>query len=179
MKAPTLDARLSSRLGLLLLTGFGLGRLPLAPGTLGSLLPAGAALLMAQSGAPAAVIDAGMALTATLFGWACIHFGALAERTFGREDPSQVVADEIAGQAVVLLLLPWRPADAPDSLLWNSAWAGCAFLLFRVFDILKPGPIRTMQNLSGGSGVLADDLLAAVFAGALLQGAVVAIRASA
>jgi len=151
----------------------------LAPGTVGSLLPAAVALAMAQLGSPAAAIDAGMVLLAVVFGWACVHFGALAECAFGRKDPSQVVADEIAGQAVVLLLLPWRPADAPDALLWNAGWTCAAFVLFRAFDIIKPGPIRAIQSLPGGGGVLADDLLAGVVAGVLLHAGAAALTGAA
>lgn len=163
--------------GLTLLTGFGLGRVPLAPGTLGSAPPVLLALGLASMGVTAATIDATLIALAVLCGWSCVHFGHLAEQHFGREDPPQVVADEIAGQALVLLLMSWRMPVAPDALLWNSAWAAAAFVLFRAFDILKPGPIRRMQELPRGAGVLADDLLAGVCAAIVLQAVMATVNA--
>lgn len=164
-------------IGVALLTGLGLGRVPLAPGTLGSLLPVLLALGLAFLNVVPGAIDAALLATAVLCGWSCVHFGHLAEQHFGREDPPQVVADEIAGQALVLLLMPWRMPAAPDAMLWNSAWAAAAFVLFRAFDILKPGPIRRMQELPRGAGVLADDLLAGVCAAIVLQAVMATVNA--
>jgi phosphatidylglycerophosphatase A len=68
-----------------------------------------------------------------------------------------VVIDEVAGQWIALLVVPldWR-------------WYLAAFLLFRVFDILKPGPVRMAEKLPGGVGVMADDIVAGVFAAVCL-----------
>ena len=75
----------------------------------------------------------------------------------GRHDAGEVVIDEVAGQWIALLVVPldWR-------------WYLAAFLLFRVFDILKPGPVRMAEKLPGGVGVMADDIVAGVFAGVCL-----------
>ena len=73
----------------------------------------------------------------------------LAELSMGEEDPSQVVIDEIAGMWLALLLAP--------QVLWYYA---AAFLLFRVLDIIKPGPINTVQQRHGGWGIMLDDVLA-------------------
>ena len=74
-----------------------------------------------------------------------------------RHDAPEVVIDEVAGQWIALLVVPldWR-------------WYLLAFLLFRLFDIVKPGPVRIAENLSGGIGVMADDIVAGVMAAACL-----------
>ena len=79
------------------------------------------------------------------------------QRETGRHDAGEVVIDEVAGQWIALLVVPldWR-------------WYLAAFLLFRVFDILKPGPVRMAEKLPGGVGVMADDIVAGVFAAVCL-----------
>ena len=74
-----------------------------------------------------------------------------------RHDAPEVVIDEVAGQWIALLVVPldWR-------------WYLLAFLLFRLFDIVKPGPVRMAENLPGGIGVMADDIVAGVLAAACL-----------
>ena len=75
----------------------------------------------------------------------------------GKRDASEVVIDELAGQWIALLVVP------PD---WR--WWLAAFVLFRLFDIVKPGPVRMAERLPGGLGVMADDVVAGVLASALL-----------
>ena len=82
------------------------------------------------------------------------------ETVLGRKDPGVIVIDEVAGMMVAVLLVP----RTPGVLL-------CAFLLFRLFDIWKPFPAREAQVLRGGLGVVADDLIAGVYALVLLMGA--------
>jgi phosphatidylglycerophosphatase A len=77
----------------------------------------------------------------------------VAERHFARQDPGQVVIDEVAGMLITLFL---NPAG------WFSAAIG--FLLFRVADIVKPFPARRFEQLPGGLGIMADDLMAGVYA---------------
>jgi phosphatidylglycerophosphatase A len=78
-------------------------------------------------------------------------------------DPREVVADEFSGQAVTFLFT----AAATISNIWVTALLG--FLLFRLIDILKPPPIRKLEKLPKGWGILADDLLAGVYAGIVLS----------
>ncbi len=78
-------------------------------------------------------------------------------------DPSWVVTDEVAGQGVALLLAGFSPARG---LVTTAA----AFVLFRVFDVWKPGPVGAAERLPGGLGILADDLLAGILSGALTLG---------
>lgn len=138
--------------------GLGLGKLPVAPGTWGSLL---AFPLWWLGGGPH--MPLGVAVPATLAllvsAWAACEEG---ERAWGH-DPGRVVVDEVAGQWLTLLL-------GPAALL--ASWPGwlAAFLLFRLFDIWKPGWVDNAQSLPGGLGVLSDDLLAGLLAAACLWG---------
>ena len=136
----------------LLAAGLGLGHAPAAPGTIASaaavLLGAG---LLAWS--PWALAIA--ALAATLGGvW------AIAAADAG-DDPGWVVIDEVAGQWITLLALP-RP---------SPFWLLAAFLLFRVLDIAKPGPIGWADRQHGPLGVMADDVIAGAIGAALLLAA--------
>jgi phosphatidylglycerophosphatase A len=136
--------------------GLGLGLLPVAPGTWGSLLAL--PLWLALGGARMAPGTRAIALLALgLTAWRACEEG---ERAWGH-DPSRVVADEVAGQFLALTL-------GPAALL--GAWPGwlAAFLLFRLFDIWKPGWVDRAQRLPGGLGVLADDLLAGLLAAGCL-----------
>lgn len=153
----------------LLLTGFGLGLLRPAPGTWGSLPPVVIAFGMASVLGPHWTIEATLILLAAAASIACIRFGGGAESVGGRKDPSWVVADEVAGQALALLLLPWRAPGAPRAWMWNIALAAIAFLAFRALDIFKPPPAHQVQRLRGGLGILMDDLIAGLYALALAQ----------
>jgi len=97
----------------------------------------------------------------------CLMWGDAAERAIRKKDPSHVVIDEVAGQAVALVLV-WTPAleaGGTSSLHNGLISAGSAFLLFRVYDILKPPPIRGLQKFHGGAGIVIDDLAAGLLAG--------------
>jgi phosphatidylglycerophosphatase A len=139
------------RLGLTIATVFGVGYAPIAPGTFGSaagllvwwLLPASP---LVQGGAILAIFVAGS--------WG----GSVAERHFGRSDPGQVVIDEVMGMLITLFLNP---------VGWGGALA--AFLLFRVFDVIKPYPANRLEQLHGGVGVMADDGMAAIYANLVLR----------
>jgi len=87
------------------------------------------------------------------------------ERLSGKKDPSKVVIDEVAGQFIALLPVPF---------LVNDAWwaAIMAFVLFRFFDIVKPYPARKFESLEAGLGIMADDLIAGVYAAILVGMAV-------
>ena len=143
-----------NRLALLIATWFGCGYFRWGPGTIGSL----AAALIAF--ALHAGIGAGrltfLGLTAVLLGPA-IWASTRTARLLQRKDPGLVVVDEVLGQ--------WLTLAGATSLNWQNFLAG--FLLFRVFDIWKPWPIRKIEHLPEGSGIVCDDL-AAGFYGALI-----------
>ena len=139
--------------GLFVATAGYVGRFPVAPGTAGSAV--GLALLVAirQLGGPG--LELGVLVVAVSLGvWA----SGVGERYAGREDPGLVVIDEVAG---MLLTMLWVP------LSWVTAVVG--FLSFRLFDIVKPFPARDAERLHGGLGIMADDLIAAVYATAVVR----------
>lgn len=141
------------------LTGivFGIGTLPGAPGTWGSL----AALL------PIYFLGVhtsyGVVALALLCSALTLWAARSCEERWG-PDPSNVVIDEWAGQALALAPFPFYEALGPNLLLLG---AGC--ILFRLFDILKPLGIAKTQRLAGGPGILLDDLVAGVYAYITLQ----------
>ena len=136
--------------------GFGTGLSPWAPGTAGTL--AGVALYMLLWPVPYWQY---LIVTLTLFIAGIFICGHTAAR-LGVEDPTAVNWDEVAGYLITM-------AFAPRGL----AWMALGFVLFRLFDIVKPWPIRWFdRNLKGGLGIMLDDLVAAIFAGVLLYIAV-------
>lgn len=156
---------MSRFLGKLIVTGLGTGYLPIAPGTWGSAAVAGLFVLVAwtSGGSGAAVLVAmGIVLAGSCIG--CVALGRFTEAAWSRKDPSQCTVDELAGQALALLLVPVGTM-AQD---WLVA-AGVAFVCFRVFDIIKPPPARDLEKLPHGWGILADDLMAGIYANIVTQ----------
>jgi phosphatidylglycerophosphatase A len=141
---------------MILATGFGSGYGPIAPGTWGSVPGVALAWGIDRWGGPWAVLVA-----ALVFAAAGVWAAGRAERLLGEKDPGRVVVDEIAGQIVTLLFLP---ASAPVLVI--------GFLLFRVLDVLKPWPARRLEDLPGGSGIMADDLMVGLYANLILHGLV-------
>jgi phosphatidylglycerophosphatase A len=152
----------------------GVGYLPLAPGTWGSIVGVGVFLLLRflvqesyrRLGAGHDLIllnpqlgflalELVVILGVTLLGiWAASQ----TERMIGRKDPGKVVIDEVAGQMIALLPVPLffvRP--------W-AMWVIISFTLFRFFDIVKPYPARRLESLHGGLGIMADDVIAGAYA---------------
>jgi len=136
-----------------LATGFYVGNIPFAPGTFGSLI--GLPLCFLLSGIPLSAAIIATVLIIALAVW----IAETAERTFARKDPGCIVIDEIAGMVVTLIGLPF-----------NLTTAVVGFILFRILDILKPFPIRVLdRRLSGGLGIVADDVVAGIFANISLR----------
>jgi phosphatidylglycerophosphatase A len=135
-------------------TFFGAGLLKPGPGTYGSiaalLLWFAAARVFHPTPFALAIGTAAAALIATAVG---IPAATIVARESGREDPGHVVIDEVAGQLFALILLP---ADWPHAAL--------ALVLFRLFDILKPPPIRQLEGLPAGLGIMMDDVAAGLIA---------------
>lgn len=151
------------------ITTFGLGYCRPFPGTWGSIptVVIAAFLMFTNLGpyqAPWAYYSTLVAIL-IFFSGACVIQGDRAEAKFGKKDPSQVVADETAGQAIPLL---WLPQFALDTPIHMASTLFAAFVLFRLCDIIKPWPIRAVQSVPGGWGILIDDLLAGLLAWVVL-----------
>ena len=153
------------------ITVFGLGGMRPAPGTWGSLPPvvAAAALWLGGQGPQQNPwlfygVQVGFLV---VFSLACLLQGGAAEAYYGRKDPSNAVADETAGQTLSLFFLP---AAAWADPLHAAATLAIAFVAFRICDIIKPWPARQLQVIPGGMGILIDDLLAGLYAAAIVQG---------
>jgi phosphatidylglycerophosphatase A len=143
-----------------IVTGGGLGRMRPAPGTWGSLPPVALACILAMADTDPRTIDMALAALALVFGIGCLVWGKSAEFRYGKKDPGFVVADEIAGQALALMWLPWTLGNNARII----ATCAIAFFAFRLFDIIKPPPARGWQRLEGGLGILIDDLVAGFYA---------------
>lgn len=133
--------------------GFGAGLSPKGPGTMGTVVAVPIYVLLMTLGQPAYWVFLAVALVAGVY--IC---GYTAKR-IGVEDPKGVVWDEVVGYLVTML---WVPFGWP--------WILAGFLLFRLFDIWKPWPIRWLdQNVKGGLGIMVDDVAAAIPACVLLN----------
>jgi len=140
----------SNRLARLIGTWFGCGYSPVAPGTAGSLAAVAAAFLLHRQLGWGQVEFAALGLAACAPGvWAASGVA----RSVGKDDPGIVVVDEVIGQ--------WITLAGVTVFNWQ-AWLG-AFLLFRLFDIWKPPPVRQLEKLHGGAGIVADDVMAGVY----------------
>lgn len=157
----------------------GVGYFPIAPGTLGSLV--GLSIYLSLRSLTARLyarvvfehlVTTDLLYTRLSFLFICvlvcvvvflsllgIWAASRAERLLGHKDPSLVVIDEVAGQLVTFLFVPYFLPVIP---------VVAGFLLFRVFDIVKPYPIRRLERLESGLGIMADDIVAGLYAGAIL-----------
>ena len=151
MSAPDAGAPPARGVALACATALGAGYAPIAPGTFGS-----AVGLLLWWVLPASLLAQSLAIL-VVFAVGCWS-GTEAEHHFGRSDPGQVVIDEVAGMLVTLYLVP-------------VGWGGAllAFLLFRLSDIVKPYPANRLEGLPGGVGIMADDVMAGVYANVALR----------
>ena len=129
--------------------GGGLGYAPIVPGTVASLPVAALVWWLAPR-------DLALLAGAALIGVVGIWAAGREEHRLGETDPSEIVVDEVAG---MLIACAGHPRTLP--------WVVGAFLVFRAFDIGKPFGIRQLQELPGGLGVMADDVLAGVYTSVL------------
>lgn len=131
---------------------WGVGFLPLAPGTFGSLV--GIGVFFALRSLLLQVV--GVIVVTVLGIWAATR----TEQILGAKDPGKVVVDEVAGQMIALLPL--------SVFALGKGWIIVSFILFRLFDIFKPYPARRIEALRAGVGIMADDLVAGVYAALII-----------
>ncbi len=143
-----------NRLAVLVATVGGLGYFPFAPGTVGSAAGLLVYLPIRWLGLP--MVEAAAIVVVFLVGAVT---ATAAERHFGLIDPGPIVSDEVLGMLVTLAFLP---------VSVTGAIAG--FVLFRIFDVIKPPPSSQLEALPGGWGVMSDDLMAAIYAHLVLRG---------
>jgi phosphatidylglycerophosphatase A len=129
---------------------FGLGLLPVAPGTWGTLGAMGLAMLLPDGNPIWPMCTAAVFLLACGL---CIVLGDYAERMEGKKDPGFIVLDEVAGYFVICASFQ-KP---------SAAWLVVGFFLFRVFDVWKPWPGRRLERHPGGRGILYDDLMMGLY----------------
>jgi len=142
-------------LATLVATWFGCGYAPVAPGTAGSLCALAIAWLLPL---PPAHPQLSFAMLAFLLAGPAIWAADAASRASGLKDPQIVVVDEVVGQ--------WLTLAGATALNWKS-WLG-ALVLFRLFDVWKPAPVRQLERLPGGLGIVADDAMAGLYAALVL-----------
>ncbi len=145
-------------IALLVATGFGAGWSPIAPGTAGTLVAVPPALLAARLLSPAAFAAVTAVLTLV-----AVWSAHAAAPILGAKDPRPVVIDEVAGYFVTLLFLP------PTALVLAAA-----FFLFRLADVVKPYPARRVEAWPGGLGIVADDIVAGLYANLVLRAGLLA-----
>ena len=145
--------KLRERAVLFVATGFFIGNLPFAPGTFGSLIGLPLCFLLSRIDLLKSLI---WVLVFILF---AMGIASAAEKIIKQRDPGQIVIDEIAGLMVTLAGLPFN---------LKTALAG--FIIFRVFDILKPFPIRMLdRRVGGGSGIVLDDVMAGIYGNLIIR----------
>jgi len=142
----------SNRFLLFFAAGFGAGYSPIAPGTAGTLLSIPVYLVLSQIRFPL------YELTLVTFFFLSSWISDQAQRYWGKTDDPRIVIDEMMGFLITML---WLPKTALFIVL--------GFLLFRFFDIVKPPPIRLLERVRGGYGVVLDDVVAGIYANIILQ----------
>lgn len=134
-------------------SGLMTGYIPFASGTFATLLAIGLFYPFVKLNAwslPGGLVFVGVVIAIS---GVAVALSEAAERTYGEKDSHKIVVDEIAGFFVAMAFVPFR---------WPHVLA--AFVLFRVFDVVKPPPIRQLQKIHGGWGIVIDDLLAGLLA---------------
>jgi phosphatidylglycerophosphatase A len=152
--SPRFVERPMLRIAWVVATWFGCGSVPKAPGTMGTIGAVPLYLLVARGGRTGVAVAA-LAITA-IGVWAATEVA----RDLGKKDPQVVVVDEVAGMLVTMLPMA--------RVSWRAILIG--FLLFRLFDITKPWPVRRFEALPAGWGIVMDDVVAGVLGASVMAG---------
>ncbi len=140
------ESGFSGKVALVLSTWFGSGLFPVAPGTFGTLAAVPLILVLNNLGIWYSAVTLVIAVVISI--WSA----GLTQDLLGKDDPSAVVIDEVAGFLLTMTFLPFS---------WLVL--GLGFVLFRIFDVFKPYPIKHLERLKGGFGIVMDDLLAGLY----------------
>jgi len=133
-----------------LASGFYVGKVPFAPGTVGTLVAIPIMFLYWEKGLTAQIF---ITLSVFLVGfWASTVIVGDTDNKVEKVDPDYIVIDEIAGYMVAMLGVPFNPV-----------YLAVAFVLFRIYDIFKPPPIKWFEKLPSGLGIMADDIVAGIY----------------
>ncbi len=143
------------KLAILIATFFNVGKFPIAPGTLASLITTIVVFIFNYFYSPDPII---MISAIVIIFFAGIIPARVAEEYYGQKDPHTIVIDEVPGQMISLLFLP--------AVLSTKSIAAyiTGFFIFRFFDILKPPPVKQADRIKGGFGIMFDDILAGLYA---------------
>jgi len=146
-------AKESRGLSVWIATGFGAGYFPVAPGTAGSLVGLAVVVALRLSSLRSTELAILLAAVAGFVFWVGVWSAGKAETAFGRVDPGQVVIDEVMGQIITFVAVPRI----------SRVGLIVGFILFRVFDIVKPFPARRCERFPGGWGIMLDDAVAGLY----------------
>jgi phosphatidylglycerophosphatase A len=140
-------------LGVWLATCGGLGYVPVGPGSVGAALGVVLVVVLARLPEPHRWVSAAVGAVAVVILALGVPAASAAEAYFGRKDPGHVIIDEVLGQMITLMADP------------RSGWKAlaAAYVIFRVFDVIKPFPARRLERLRGGWGIMLDDVAAGVW----------------
>jgi len=154
-------------LAVVIATGLGVGFMPVAPGTFGSLVGVAIfyGLFVTFKSQPSA-LQGSVLLASLILAAIGIWASNRAEKIFEQKDAGQIVIDEVCGQVISFAFASVSLLDAEYHLGWALL---IGFALFRLFDIFKPYPIRRLEALGSGLGVMADDVLAGIYAAVVLS----------
>jgi len=144
-------------------TAFYSGYSPVAPGTAGTLVAMAIYILenLVFSEVDPSALNMFNLIFVLLIIYPCIKLGDAAEEFYKSKDPQHVVLDEMLGYWIGILFIPFC-----------FSYAVLAFILFRVFDIIKPFPARSLESLTGGLGIMIDDIIAGIYTLAVMHAAV-------
>jgi phosphatidylglycerophosphatase A len=157
----------ADQLALIVATGFGVGFIPFAPGTFGSIL--GLLILyflMSVFSSDVFLLQNSIIIVSSILTILGVWAANRAEKIFDRKDAGQIVLDEVCGQLIsFIFIIPYLRRLGGQWIWWGIA----GFILFRALDILKPYPLKELEQVRGGLGVMLDDVIAGIYAAVLLS----------
>ncbi|MCI0337598.1 MAG: phosphatidylglycerophosphatase A [Acidobacteria bacterium] len=157
----------SDALALFLATALGAGFIPIAPGTFGSLVGLMIAYgLISVFSFDVLLLQNSLIIVSVALAALGIWSATRAEKILDKKDASQIVIDEVCGQVISFTLIAPYLARLGSQWHW---WMVAGFVLFRIFDIFKPYPLKDLQHYSGGLGVMIDDIFAGLYAAVLMS----------